>query len=142
MDATLTPKQARFVDEYLLDGNGARAAIAAGYGLAGARVRAHRLTKDNVAVRAEIRARQGAETQRLQIQRRDVLAGLLEAFAMAKEKREPAVMVNAAREVGRMMGFYTPVRSEVAISAGGGDNDPLRMEAMSDAELMAVLASS
>ena len=140
MDATLTPKQARFVDEYLVDGNGARAAIAAGYGLAGARVRAHRLTKDNVAVRAEIRERQGAETQRLQIQRRDVLAGLLEAFAMAKEKREPAVMINAAREVGRMLGFYEPIRSAVAISAGAGDKDRLRMESMSDAELMAVIA--
>ena len=106
MDATLTPKQARFVHEYLVDGNGARAAIAAGYGLAGARVRAHRLTKDNVAVRAEIRARQGAETQRLQIQRRDVLAGLLEAFKIAKETREPATMVSACRELGRMLGFY------------------------------------
>jgi hypothetical protein len=51
---TLTAKQQRFIAEYLVDGNGARAAIAAGYGRAGARVRAHRLTRDNAAVQAEI----------------------------------------------------------------------------------------
>ena len=136
----LTAKQHRFVDEYLVDGNGARAAVAAGYGLAGARVRAHRLTKDNVAVRAEIRARQGVDSQRLQIDRQDVLKGLLEAFAMAKEMREPAAMVSAAREVGRMLGFYEPIRSAVAISAGGGEDDLRRIQSMSDAELLAVAA--
>ena len=140
MDATLTPKQARFVDEYLVDGNGARAAIAAGYGLAGARVRAHRLTKDNVAVRAEIRARQGAETQRLQIQRRDVLAGLLEAFAMARERREPATMVSSAREVGRMLGFYEPERHQVEVSAGA-DLEMGRLARLSDDELLRLMAS-
>lgn len=136
----LTAKQQRFVSEYLLDGNGARAAIAAGYGRAGARVRAHRLTRDNVAVQAEIRARQGKDSHRLQVDRQDVLAGLLAAFAMAKEMREPATMVAATRELGRLMGFYSPVRSEVAITAGVGSDDHQRFEAMSDAELMGLLA--
>ena len=80
----LTQKQQRFVAEYMVDGNGSRAAIAAGYGHAGARVRAHRLTRDNVAVQAEIRARQGVDSQRLQMERQDVIAGLLEAIAQAR----------------------------------------------------------
>jgi len=43
----LSAKQARFVQEYLIDGNGAQAALRAGYGAAGAKVTACRLTKDN-----------------------------------------------------------------------------------------------
>ena len=136
----LTAKQHRFVDEYLVDGNGARAAVAAGYGLAGARVRAHRLTKDNVAVRAEIRARQGVDSQRLQIDRQDVLKGLLEAFAMAKEMREPAAMVSAAREVGRMLGFYEPERHQVEVLAAA-DAETWRYERVTDAELVRLMAA-
>jgi phage terminase small subunit len=40
LPAILTQKQQRFVAEYMVDGNGSRAAIAAGYGHAGARIRA------------------------------------------------------------------------------------------------------
>lgn len=42
----LTPKQRRFVDEYLTDLNGTQAAIRAGYGEDGAAVRAHENLKD------------------------------------------------------------------------------------------------
>jgi hypothetical protein len=137
----LTAKQLRFVDEYLLDGNGTRAAVAAGYGLAGARVRAHRLTKDNEAVMAEIAARQGIDSQRLQIGRHEVIAGLQEAFLMARELREPAAMVSAARELGRLMGFYEPQRHALQVSAMA-DAEPMlrRLHTMSDAELSALAA--
>jgi len=39
----LTPKQIRFVDEYLVDFNASRAAIAAGYSSSGAKVQGSRL---------------------------------------------------------------------------------------------------
>ena len=38
MAAILTPRQSRFVDEYLVDANGTQAAIRAGYSATGARV--------------------------------------------------------------------------------------------------------
>lgn len=55
--AVMTPRQARFVDEYLVDANGTQAAIRAGYGAAGARVAAHRLLT-NVAISPARLARQ------------------------------------------------------------------------------------
>ena len=137
----LTAKQQRFVDEYLVDGNGTRAAVAAGYGLAGAAVAAHRVLK-NAKARAVIEARQGVDGQRLQIERQDVLNGLIEAFAMAKEKREPAVMVSAARELGRLMGLYPSERRTVEVSAGATLAEGGLWERMTDAELMASIAAS
>ena len=73
----LTAKQQRFIAEYLVDGNGARAALAAGYGPAGAKVTAHRLTHANQAVEAEIRARQAHDRDRLAIDRTAVILSLI-----------------------------------------------------------------
>ena len=133
----LTQKQARFVDEYMVDGNGARAAVAAGYGLAGARVRAHRLTRDNKAVMAVLEGRQAQDSQRLQIDREGVIAGLLEAISMAKAQGNPAAMISGLREIGRMLGFYEPERRQVELAVRDGQGP---MERMTDAELMAVIA--
>ena len=96
----LTAKQARFIDEYLVDANGTQAAIRAGYGAAGARVAAHRLLT-NVAISSAIEARQKADATRLWIDRESVLAGLLEAVEMAREQRNPAGMIAGLREIGR-----------------------------------------
>lgn len=69
MTATLmTAKQARFIDEYLVDANGTQAAIRAGYGAAGARVAAHRLLT-NVAISSAIEARQRVDATRLSVDR-------------------------------------------------------------------------
>ena len=107
---TLTAKQQRFVAEYLVDGNGARAALAAGYGPAGAKVTAHRLTHANRAVEAEIRARQALDSQRLQIDREGVIAGLLEAIDQAREQANPAAMIAGWKTIGQMLGFFEPVK--------------------------------
>lgn len=99
----LSAKQARFIAEYLVDTNGSRAARAAGYGVAGARVAAHRLLT-NANVKAEIEARQGVDATRLGTRRQDVIAGLQEAFQIARQQGDPAVMVSASRELGRLGG--------------------------------------
>jgi phage terminase small subunit len=62
--ATLTPKQAKFVAEYLVDGNGSAAAVRAGYGAIGAKVTACRLLT-NPNLRARLEARQSADATRL-----------------------------------------------------------------------------
>lgn len=132
----LTAKQLRFVAEYLVDGNGARAAVAAGYGRAGAKVTAHRLTHANPAVQAEIRARQAQDAQRLQIERQDVIEGLLEAIAEAKAKRNPAAMISGWREMARLLGYFAPSRHVVETGAVSAIQQ--RLELMSDAELSAM----
>ena len=138
-DNALTAKQARFVAEYLVDGNGTRAAVAAGYGVAGARVAACRtLANDNV--QKALQARQSADATRLSIKRTNVLKSLLDAFAMAKEQGNPAAMVSAARECGRMMGYYAPDRQEVEVSARSSSTTQDRLRRMSDAELVTMIS--
>ena len=130
----MTAKQARFVDEYLVDANGTQAAIRAGYGAAGARVAAHRLLT-NVAISSAIEARQRVDATRLSVDRNRVLTGLLEAVEMAREQRNPAGMVAGLREIGKLMGFYT---DRVKVDVGVTDQqERRRMEAMTDAELLA-----
>ncbi len=129
----------RFVAEYLVDGNGRRAALAAGYASASAAVTAHRLLRRED-VRAAIAARHEVDSERLGIERCDIIRGLLEAFKLAKELREPAAMVSAARELGRLMGYYAPDRRQVEITAGGDGRE--RFEAMSDAQLAAVIGGA
>jgi phage terminase small subunit len=50
-NGTLPPKRQRFVDEYLVDHNGAQAAARAGYSPVSAKVTASRLLTDANAVR-------------------------------------------------------------------------------------------
>lgn len=134
----MTAKQARFVDEYLVDANGTQAAIRAGYGAAGARVAAHRLLT-NVAISSAIEARQRVDATRLSVDRNRVLTGLLEAVEMAREQRNPAGMVAGLREIGKLMGFYAPERVKVAVDAGQAA-ELRRLEGMSDEELVALMA--
>ena len=71
-DARLTPKQARFVAEYLVDLNGKQAAVRAGYSRATAEQQASRLLR-NAQVRAAIDAEQTARLGRLKIDADEVM---------------------------------------------------------------------
>ena len=136
--STLSTKQQRFIDEYLVDCNGARAAVAAGYGLAGSRVAAHRLlTRANV--RASIAALQVVDARRLEIGRQDVIDGLLEAVSLAKEQQDPAAMIRGWSELAKLMGFYAPQRHQVAVETREQRAALGRFEDMTDAELLAVM---
>lgn len=64
--AALTPKQQRFVDEYLVDLNGTQAAIRAGYAARSADVTAARLL-GNASVQAAVSAGQAAQQKRTQV---------------------------------------------------------------------------
>ena len=71
----LTPKQARFVEEYLIDANGTQAAIRAGYSKRSAKVTASQnLSKTNIA--AEIAKNRAARSVRTQITADDVVQRL------------------------------------------------------------------
>lgn len=133
----LTVKQSRFVHEYLVDGNGTQAAIRAGYGAAGARVTACRLLT-NPNVQKAVEARQASDAARLGIDRQNVLAGLLEAVDMARTQMNPAAMVAALREIGKLMGFYAPEVKEVKLSATQ-EATQKDFAAMTDAQLLALI---
>ena len=138
--AALTAKIARFVDEYSIDGNGAAAAVRAGYAANSARVTASRLlTKANI--QEALADRQQALAARFDLDRQRLANELLKAADMAKAQGDPAGMVAAYREIGRMCGFYAPEKR-----AGAGflaDQAGLQaFEAMSDEELAAIVAAA
>ena len=100
---SLTPKQARFVEEYALDHNGSAAALRAGFALGSARVTASRLlSKANV--QAAVATLDTQTAKQLNITRKSVLAALQKAYEDARKQDNPAVMVAAAREIA-LVGF-------------------------------------
>ena len=139
--AGTTAKQRRFIDEYLVDGNGARSAAAAGYGRAGAAVAAHRLLS-NANVRRTLQSRQSIDAARLGIDRQQLVTGLLEAVKMGRQRGEPTVMISALREIGRLMGFYSPTEIQDLLSQGRKLQLVQKMNALSDAELLALIVNN
>lgn len=92
---SLTDKQLRWVDEYLIDFNGAAAAVRAGYREKSARSIAHEnATKPDI--QAVLRERQAATATELHISRTGVIKGLLEAAEIGREQRNPSAMVLSA----------------------------------------------
>lgn len=137
ISAKLTDKQLRWIDEYLVDFNGAAAAVRAGYSEKSARSIAHEnATKPDI--QEVLQQRQAALAQELQITQQSVVAGLLEAMEMARELRNPAAMVAALREIGKMLGYYQPEVRRVELTAGQGLMQA-DMEAMSDEQLLALI---
>lgn len=135
----LTPKQSRFVQEYLVDGNGAQAAMRCGSPAAGAHVWASR-TLRIAKVSEALQAAQTVDATRLSISRENVLEWLQSAFLMARENREPAAMVAAAKEIGRMMGFYAPEVRKVQLTTGQS-HVQRHMDAMTDAQLLTMISN-
>ena len=71
--------------------------------------------------------------------RKMVMDMLLESYDMAKLMAEPASMVSAAREIGKMCGYYAPVESRVKVDVSG--NVMLdRLNNLSDAELLKLIS--
>lgn len=84
---TLTPRQARFVEEYLVDLNATQAALRAGYSEAGAEVRGSELVR-NRKVAAAIRAAQAARSERTEVTQDWVVERLVENVERAMQRRE------------------------------------------------------
>lgn len=74
-----------------------------------------------------------------QMTRKKVMDMHLEAYEMAKLMAEPATMVSAAREIGRMCGYYEPVKQKLEISVSG-QIAVKRIESMSTEDLIKMVA--
>ena len=74
-----------------------------------------------------------------QMSRKKVMDMLIESYEMAKLMAEPATMVSAAREVGKMCGYFT-VQHKVEVNVN--QNIAMgRMNALSDEELIKLIES-
>ena len=135
----LTPRQEQFVENYVLCGNATEAARRAGYGERGAGVTATRLLK-NANVLAAIDVLRAANAERFALSREAVIEEFLAAIAVAKEQSNPLVVISGWREIAKMCGFYQPVKHQVEIPRTQSDM-LRRFEAMSDEELIAIVAS-
>lgn len=76
-----------------------------------------------------------------QMTRKKVMDMHLEAFQMAKLMAEPASMVSAAREIGRMCGYYEPVKHQIDVNVKG-EVTVRQLNSMSDAELLKFISGA
>lgn len=76
-----------------------------------------------------------------QMTRKRVMDGLLEAVEMAKLLSEPATMVSGWREVGKMCGYYEPVKHELNVNVTA-DVTVRQLNGMTDAELLKLIKGS
>lgn len=134
-DKDLTPQQNLFV-KYWAEGDSVRnALVRAGY--SGDSSYGHRMTKMPNILKAK------AEYHRQYVEvstksKKDVMEMFQEAFDMAKLMAEPSTMVSAAREIGKMCGYYEPVKVDVTMHLAGA----LKLEQMSDADLYKMIESA
>ena len=135
----LTSKQLRWINEYLIDFNGAAAAVRAGYSLKSARSIAHENTTKPY-IQAILKARQAAMAKELQITRQGVIRGLLDGVEIARTQQNPSAMVGALREVAKILGFNAPEIKRVELSAcqNGVYQD---FASWSDAQLLEAIAA-
>jgi hypothetical protein len=135
----LTRRQARFVDEYLLSGNAAAAARAAGYSVRSARQIAFKnMSKDDI--QAALQARQQAQAEEMELTRQDVINALLGAIQTATEQGQPAVMITGWREIARMLGFYEPEVIRVEPMSGEADRILRQLESLPTSQLLEMAA--
>jgi len=136
-DKPLTDKQKLFVKFWAEGESITSASVRAGYN-DGAAI-AYRLVKypNVLQLYHQIKAQY---EEAAQMSRKKVMDMLLEGYDMAKMLAEPATMVAAAREVGKMCGYYAPVEHKVKIDVTGNVVHT-RLNNMSDAELLAAIAA-
>ena len=133
----LTAKQRRFIDEYMVDMNGAAAAVRAGYSRKTSRaIACELLTKPDI--QAGLQSRGAALARELEITRAGVVKGFMDAFEMARADRQPSVMVSSLAAVAKLLGLYAVETKRVELTVGH-DAVQANFAMMSDAQLLALI---
>lgn len=101
----LTPKQARFCQEYLVDLNATQAAKRAGYSQESAHVEGCRLLK-NARVRSRIAELQDAAAHRNEVSVDSVLRLLMNSYEAAMAAKQHGPAVRAAELLGKTIGMF------------------------------------
>lgn len=100
----LTPKQQRFVQEYLQDHNGTQAAIRAGYSESTARQQGSRLLTDP-RVLAAVRAGQKKVAKKAEVTVESLMAELEQARKLALKEKQASAAVTATMGKGKLAGL-------------------------------------
>jgi hypothetical protein len=77
--------------------------------------------------------------QASQMTKKKVIDMQLEAYEMSKLMAEPSSMVAAAREIGKLCGFYEPKRVEISLTGGSARK---QLETLSSEDLEALIAKA
>jgi len=101
----LSPKQLRFVDEYMLDTNATQAAIRAWYSEKSAHVQGTHLLA-NPKICAEIQCRRKRQADKFEIQADDVIRGLHAEATYKGKNASHGARVNAWTQLGRYLGLF------------------------------------
>lgn len=101
--ANLSPKQSRFVSEYLKDANAKQAAIRSGYAKGSAEVQGCRLLR-NAHVRAAVAKAQGKVAERAEVTAHSLMAELEEARLLALAEKQTSAAVAASMGKAKLGG--------------------------------------
>ena len=102
----ITPKQARFVEEYLIDLNATQAAIRAGYSKKTAKQQGQRLLT-NVDVQAAVTEAKETRSERTEITQDEVIQGLKKEATLEGEGSSHSARVAAWAHLGKHLGIFT-----------------------------------
>lgn len=115
-DKPLTDKQKAFVKFVAMGESGVNAIIKAGMSSSNPQYSSRLLAMPNI--QRALAVEREAYAKASELTKRDVMMMLKDAYDMAKLMAEPASMVSAAREIGKMSGYYEPKKVEVSLTSG------------------------
>lgn len=130
-NVTFTEQQRLFIKEWAGGESIKSAAVRAGYLDNGSY--AYQVLVKNPEVIAQYQAIKAKFEQSANMSREKVMGMLQESYDMAKTLAEPASMVAAVREIGKMCGYYAPVEKKITIE---GNLALDKMNRLSDQELL------
>lgn len=125
----LTPKQERFVEEYLIDLNATQAAIRAGYSARRAKEIGYQLLHKTTLQETIQKARQKL-SERVRITQEKVLKDLETARQLAMETKKLSAAIRASELQGRHIGMF-----EQKIKLAGDEKEPLIVKIIHYSEL-------
>jgi hypothetical protein len=134
-DRPLTDKQKQFVKEWAAGESILSASLRAGYADNG--TMGYRLSKDPAILKVYHREKALYE-QASQMTRQKVMDGFLEAADMARVQADPVALTGAWREVGKMCGYYEPIKRTLDINLSGSVTMK-KLEALDDAALLRLI---
>lgn len=133
-DRHLTEMQMMFVRHWAAGESILSAAARAGYADGGSM--AYRLVKDPAILKIYEREK-ALYAASCQMTRRQVMEGFKDAADMARLQADPTAMTGAWREIGKMCGFYEPVRKKIDITVNG--TLTTKVERLTDEQLLGIM---
>lgn len=115
--AAFSPKEERFIAEYLVDGNGTRAAIAAGYSAHNAKSQANQLLR-RPRVAAEIKRRQRVLAKKLELTAEKVLGDIERIANKAERAKKYGDAIKGKELLGKHLKLFTEKHEHGGIGGG------------------------